>query len=101
MLPGCLLYDVLQIRMPKPDTEGRYDILRLQLRNKDVAADVDLLQLARDLPGLVGADLGNIVNEAQLNGRELLGLRPVPGVNICKAMCMCKAICPTEACVEL
>lgn len=60
---------LLQIRMPHPDTEGRYEILRLQLRNKDVAPDVDLLQLARDLPGLVGADLGNIVNEAQLNGR--------------------------------
>lgn len=54
--------------MPKPDTEGRYEILRLQLRNKAVAPDVDLLQLARDLPGLVGADLANIVNEAQLNG---------------------------------
>eukprot|EP00879_Flechtneria_rotunda_P007956 GHRR01008335.1.p1 GENE.GHRR01008335.1~~GHRR01008335.1.p1 ORF type:complete len:622 (+),score=188.08 GHRR01008335.1:1715-3580(+) len=56
-----------KIRMPRPDTEGRYEILRLQLRGKDVAPDVDLLQLARDLPGLVGADLGNIVNEAQLN----------------------------------
>ena len=53
--------------MLKPDTEGRYDILRLQLRGKAVAQDVDLLQLARDLPGLVGADLANIVNEAQLN----------------------------------
>lgn len=57
--------------MPHPDTEGRYEILRLQLRNKEVAPDVDLLQLARDLPGLVGADLGNIVNEAQLNGRGI------------------------------
>ncbi|KAI8471066.1 MAG: P-loop containing nucleoside triphosphate hydrolase protein [Monoraphidium minutum] len=56
-----------KIRMPKPDTGGRYDILRLQLRDKKLAADVDLLQLARDLPGLVGADLSNIVNEAQLN----------------------------------
>jgi hypothetical protein len=54
--------------MPKPDTEGRYDILRLQLRGKAVAPDVDLLQLARDLPGLVGADLANIINEAQLHG---------------------------------
>eukprot|EP00882_Tetradesmus_deserticola_P004282 GHRQ01004522.1.p1 GENE.GHRQ01004522.1~~GHRQ01004522.1.p1 ORF type:complete len:494 (+),score=216.16 GHRQ01004522.1:255-1736(+) len=56
-----------KIRMPHPDTGGRYDILRLQLASKDVASDVDLLQLARDLPGLVGADLANIVNEAQLN----------------------------------
>lgn len=57
--------------MPHPDTEGRYEILRLQLRNKDVTPDIDLLQLARDLPGLVGADLGNIVNEAQLNGETV------------------------------
>ncbi|WIA36901.1 hypothetical protein OEZ86_008147 [Tetradesmus obliquus] len=56
-----------KIRMPRPDTGGRYDILRLQLASKDVAPDVDLLQLARDLPGLVGADLANIVNEAQLS----------------------------------
>jgi ATP-dependent Zn protease len=56
--------------MPHPDTGGRYDILRLQLASKDVASDVDLLQLARDLPGLVGADLANIVNEAQLNGEN-------------------------------
>jgi ATP-dependent 26S proteasome regulatory subunit len=61
-----------QIRMPRPDTSGRYDILRLQLTSKDVSSDVDLLQLARDLPGLVGADLANIVNEAQLNGEQLL-----------------------------
>ena len=37
------------------------------------------MQLARDLPGLVGADLANIVNEAQLNavraGREELNAR--------------------------
>ncbi|GLI60691.1 hypothetical protein VaNZ11_002895 [Volvox africanus] len=55
-----------KIRMPKPDTEGRYEILKLHLRNKQLAPDVDLLQLARDLPGLVGADLANIVNEAAL-----------------------------------
>jgi ATP-dependent Zn protease len=36
----------LQIRMPRPDTGGRYDILRLQLASKDVSSDVDLLQLA-------------------------------------------------------
>jgi ATP-dependent 26S proteasome regulatory subunit len=65
----------LQIRMPRPDTEGRYDILRLQLTSKHVSPDVDLLQLARDLPGLVGADLANIVNEAQLNGKGHPALR--------------------------
>ncbi|GBF96536.1 hypothetical protein Rsub_09119 [Raphidocelis subcapitata] len=64
-----------------PDTNGRYEILRLQLRDKKLAPDVDLLQLARDLPGLVGADLANIVNEAQLSavraGRTELTRRDV------------------------
>jgi len=68
-----------KIRMPKPDTEGRFEILQLHLRNKTIAADVDLLQLARDLPGLVGADLANVVNEAQLaavrDGRQIIGAR--------------------------
>ena len=40
---------------------------------------MDLMQLARDLPGLVGADLANIVNEAQLSavreGRDDLTAR--------------------------
>lgn len=31
--------------MPKPDTEGRYEILSLHLRNKSVSPDVDLLQV--------------------------------------------------------
>uniref|UniRef100_A0A7S3R134 AAA+ ATPase domain-containing protein n=1 Tax=Dunaliella tertiolecta TaxID=3047 RepID=A0A7S3R134_DUNTE len=56
-----------KVRMPKPDTNGRYEILQLHLRKKQVDPGVDLLQLARDLPGLAGADLANIVNEAQLN----------------------------------
>lgn len=68
-----------KIRMPKPDTEGRYDILKLHLRNKKVDPNVDLLQLARDLPGLVGADLANIVNEAQMtalrDGRQVLTMK--------------------------
>lgn len=34
-----------KIRMPKPDTEGRYEILKLHLRNKEVAPDVDLMQV--------------------------------------------------------
>ncbi len=46
-----------------------------------VAPDVDLLQLARDLPGLVGADLANIVNEAAMTaarqGRKALSARDI------------------------
>ncbi|KAG2490077.1 hypothetical protein HYH03_011542 [Edaphochlamys debaryana] len=70
-----------KIRMPKPDTEGRFEILKLHLRNKQVDPDVDLLQLARDLPGLVGADLANIVNEAAMTavraGRSALTARDI------------------------
>ncbi|KXZ42969.1 hypothetical protein GPECTOR_109g212 [Gonium pectorale] len=70
-----------KVRMPKPDTEGRYEILKLHLRNKKLSPDVDLLQLARDLPGLVGADLANIVNEAAMaavrDGREAITERDV------------------------
>lgn len=65
--------------MPKPDTEARVDILKLHLRGKKTAPDVDLQQLARDLPGMVGADLANIVNEAQLvmvrDGRDVITRR--------------------------
>ncbi|GLC38755.1 hypothetical protein PLESTM_000772200 [Pleodorina starrii] len=69
-----------KIRMPKPDTEGRFEILKLHLRNKQLDPDVDLLQLARDLPGLVGADLANIVNEAAMTavrdgGRSVISAR--------------------------
>ena len=46
-----------------------------------VAPDVDLLQLARDLPGLVGADLANIVNEAAMTaarqGRTVLTAKDI------------------------
>ncbi|MEW5314131.1 MAG: hypothetical protein WDW38_005651 [Sanguina aurantia] len=70
-----------KFRMPKPDTEGRFEILQLHLRGKDVAPDVDLMQLSRDLPGLVGADLANIVNEAQLvavrQGRTQMSVKDV------------------------
>jgi hypothetical protein len=42
------------------------------LLDQHVCSRTGLLQLARDLPGLVGADLANIVNEAQLTGERLL-----------------------------
>ncbi len=39
---------------------------QVHLRGKDLEPDVDLQQLARDLPGLVGADLAAVVNEASI-----------------------------------
>lgn len=68
-----------RITMPFPDAEGRYDILKIHLRGKLVDPEVDLMQVARDLPGLTGADLANVVNEAQLymirQGRQSISPR--------------------------
>jgi cell division protease FtsH len=49
-----------------PDRAGREAILRVHTRNIPLAKDVDLVALAKATPGLVGADLRNLVNEAAL-----------------------------------
>ncbi len=49
-----------------PDIRGREGILRVHTRKIPLAADVRLTVLARGTPGLVGADLANLVNEAAL-----------------------------------
>ena len=49
-----------------PDRNGREAILRVHTRNVPLAPDVDLMQIAAATPGLVGADLRNLVNEAAL-----------------------------------
>ncbi|GAA3414643.1 ATP-dependent zinc metalloprotease FtsH [Streptosporangium vulgare] len=49
-----------------PDAEGRLAILRVHSRDVPLADDVDLERLARTTPGMTGADLANLVNEAAL-----------------------------------
>jgi cell division protease FtsH len=49
-----------------PDGEGRRKILEVHTRSVPLADDVDLEQLAQTTPGMVGADLANLVNEAAL-----------------------------------
>jgi cell division protease FtsH len=49
-----------------PDRNGRAAILRIHTRNVPLGPDVDLDALASQTPGLVGADLRNLVNEAAL-----------------------------------
>jgi len=49
-----------------PDVRGREQILRIHARKVSVAATVDLAAVARGSPGLSGADLANLVNEAAL-----------------------------------
>lgn len=50
----------------RPDLKGREAILRIHTRNIKLAPDVDLKVIAARTPGMVGADLANIVNEAAL-----------------------------------
>ncbi len=55
-----------QIVVDIPDVKGREGILRVHTRKIPLATDVDLSLLARGTPGLSGADLANLVNEAAL-----------------------------------
>ena len=55
-----------QIVVPLPDLEERLPILKVHCRGKKIAADVDLSVVARGTPGMSGADLANLVNEAAL-----------------------------------
>jgi cell division protease FtsH len=55
-----------RITVPRPDLKGREEILKVHLRNKRVASDVDPALLARRTPGFVGSDLRNLCNEAAL-----------------------------------
>ena len=55
-----------QIVVDLPDLRGREGILRVHIRNKPMAEDVDVTTLARGTPGMAGADLANLVNEGAL-----------------------------------
>ncbi len=55
-----------QIVVDAPDLRGRIGILKVHMRNKPVADDVDITVLAKGTPGMAGADLANLVNEGAL-----------------------------------
>jgi len=55
-----------QIVVDAPDVKGREGILRVHTRKIPLAEDVDLTKLAKATPGMSGADLANMVNEAAL-----------------------------------
>jgi cell division protease FtsH len=55
-----------QIMVPLPTQEERIDILKVHFRDKKIADDVDIAVVARGTPGMSGADLANLVNEAAL-----------------------------------
>ncbi len=60
-----------QVYVGLPDIKGREKILKIHARNKPLAEDVDLGQVAKGTPGFTGADLENLLNEAALlTGRQ-------------------------------
>jgi cell division protease FtsH len=56
-----------QIVVPLPDLEERLPILKVHCKDKRIGQDVDLELVARGTPGMSGADLANLVNEAALH----------------------------------
>jgi cell division protease FtsH len=55
-----------QVLVDRPDVRGREAILRVHARKIALAGDVELHVVAQRTPGMVGADLANVVNEAAL-----------------------------------
>jgi cell division protease FtsH len=68
-----------QIVVDRPDIRGREEILEVHTRKLRLDPDVDLAAIAGRTPGMVGADLANIVNEAALRGArrgaDAIGMR--------------------------
>src|SRR5579859_7238508 len=55
-----------QVMLDHPDIRGRLAILEVHARGKPLAADVSMMELARQTVGFSGADLANLLNEAAL-----------------------------------
>ncbi|MHB8621425.1 MAG: ATP-dependent metallopeptidase FtsH/Yme1/Tma family protein, partial [Chloroflexota bacterium] len=55
-----------QVAVDRPDRAGRQAILEVHVKGIPLAGNVDLGAIARATPGMVGADLANLVNEAAL-----------------------------------
>lgn len=55
-----------RVILDRPDVKGREAIMRVHVRGKPLASDVDLGVLARVTPGFAGADIENMVNEAAI-----------------------------------
>ena len=66
------------ITVDRPDVKGREEILKVHMKDKKFADDVDVSILARRTPGMVGADLANLVNEGALlsarHNKEKIGM---------------------------
>ena len=67
-----------QVVVPRPDIDGREQILAVHMKKVPLAPDVDARVIARGTPGFSGADLANLVNEAALlaarKGKRLVAM---------------------------
>ena len=67
-----------QVVVPRPDIDGREQILQVHMKKVPLAPDVDPRIIARGTPGFSGADLANLVNEAALlaarKGKRLVAM---------------------------
>lgn len=67
-----------QVTVERPDRRGREAILRIHTRGKPIDPSVRLDVIAQETPGLAGADLANLVNEAALAaaraGKQTIGM---------------------------
>jgi cell division protease FtsH len=68
-----------QVVVPRPDIDGREQILAVHMKKVPLAPDVDARVIARGTPGFSGADLANLVNEAALlaarKGKRLVAMQ--------------------------
>lgn len=55
-----------KITVGAPDVQGREEILKVHARNKPLAEDVDIKQIAQTTAGFTGADLENLLNESAI-----------------------------------
>jgi len=66
------------VLVDRPDKQGRLEILKVHLRNIKADPDLTVEKIADMTPGMVGADLANLVNEAALlavrRGRKTVGM---------------------------
>lgn len=60
-----------EVNVELPDVRGRIDILKHHMKNVETSEDVDPLIIARGTPGLSGAELMNLVNQAAVHALQL------------------------------
>jgi cell division protease FtsH len=68
-----------RVTMDRPDVQGRKAILEVHIKGKPIEPGVDMLRIAKQTPGFVGADLENVVNEAAIlsarRNKRAIGMR--------------------------